>query len=133
MIGEKVLALSHGMGQPSMAIFLHEVAKLMVHAKAELGKVKFLRMGTSGGLGVAAGTVESIFGELCVRIFFGRENGGRSFLRLRSKYSFGKDDSVPAFLGNDANSRGLGFGCCMMVCGVARLSGGVPLFAFALT
>jgi len=53
----KVLSLSHGMGNPSCLIFLHEVAKLMFHAKADLEKIKFVRMGTSGGIGVPSGTV----------------------------------------------------------------------------
>jgi len=53
----KVVSLSHGMGNPSCLIFLHEVAKLMFHAKADYSKLKFVRMGTSGGVGVPSGTV----------------------------------------------------------------------------
>jgi uridine phosphorylase len=50
-----VLALSHGMGIPSVSILLHEVMKLLYHAKCS--DVQFFRMGTSGGLGLEPGTV----------------------------------------------------------------------------
>lgn len=50
-----VLALSHGMGIPSVSILLHEVMKLLHHAKCS--DVQFFRMGTSGGLGLEPGTV----------------------------------------------------------------------------
>lgn len=50
-----VLALSHGMGIPSVSILLHEVIKLLFHAKCS--DVQFFRMGTSGGLGLEPGTV----------------------------------------------------------------------------
>lgn len=43
------------MGMPSMSILLHEITKLLFHAKAK--NVTFIRIGTSGGLGVAPGTV----------------------------------------------------------------------------
>ncbi len=50
-----VISVSHGMGMPSMLIFLHEIAKLLDYAGAE--DVKFIRIGTSGGVGVEPGTV----------------------------------------------------------------------------
>ena len=50
-----VLISSHGMGQPSMSILLHEVAKLLDYAGAV--DPIFIRLGTSGGLGVKPGTV----------------------------------------------------------------------------
>ena len=50
-----VLISSHGMGQPSMSILLHEVAKLLDYAGAD--DPVFIRLGTSGGLGVKPGTV----------------------------------------------------------------------------
>eukprot|EP00051_Salpingoeca_urceolata_P020074 m.298123 g.298123 ORF g.298123 m.298123 type:complete len:330 (-) comp19534_c9_seq1:116-1105(-) len=50
-----MLSVSHGMGQPSMSIMLHEVAKLLHYAKAS--DVVFIRIGTSGGVGVEPGTV----------------------------------------------------------------------------
>ncbi|KNC48838.1 uridine phosphorylase [Thecamonas trahens ATCC 50062] len=54
-LGEvNVLSISHGMGQPSLSICLHEMAKLMHYAKAR--NVAFIRVGTSGGVGVAPGT-----------------------------------------------------------------------------
>ncbi|KHJ82583.1 putative uridine phosphorylase [Oesophagostomum dentatum] len=43
------------MGTPSLSIMLIEMLKLMHHAKAE--DVKFIRLGTSGGVGVEPGTV----------------------------------------------------------------------------
>lgn len=39
----------HGMGVPSMAIMLHEVLKLLYHARCS--GVRAIRMGTSGGIG----------------------------------------------------------------------------------
>lgn len=50
-----VISVSHGMGMPSMLIFLHELAKLLDYADAQ--DVKFIRIGTSGGVGVEPGTV----------------------------------------------------------------------------
>jgi uridine phosphorylase len=43
------------MGQPSHSILMHEIAKLLHHAKAT--NVIFIRTGTSGGIGIAPGTV----------------------------------------------------------------------------
>jgi uridine phosphorylase len=53
----RIISMSHGMGSPSCLIFLHEVAKLLFHAKADLEIVQMIRLGTSGGLGVPGGTV----------------------------------------------------------------------------
>jgi len=50
-----VLWVNHGMGVPSMSIMLVEVLKLLHYAGA-IG-VQFVRLGTSGGIGVAPGTV----------------------------------------------------------------------------
>ncbi|XP_032873045.1 uridine phosphorylase 1-like [Amblyraja radiata] len=50
-----VLAVSHGMGIPSISIMLNELLKLLCHAKCT--DVTAFRMGTSGGLGVQPGTV----------------------------------------------------------------------------
>nr|XP_014280264.1 uridine phosphorylase 1 isoform X2 [Halyomorpha halys] len=50
-----VLSISHGMGLPSVAILLHEVIKLMYHARVR--DPVFFRMGTSGGIGLEGGTV----------------------------------------------------------------------------
>jgi len=49
------IAISHGMGQPSHSINLHEVTKLLQYAGAQ--GYQYYRLGTSGGLGVEAGTV----------------------------------------------------------------------------
>lgn len=43
------------MGIPSLSIMIVEAFKLMNHAKAK--DVKFIRLGTSGGIGVEPGTV----------------------------------------------------------------------------
>ncbi|VDM64319.1 unnamed protein product [Angiostrongylus costaricensis] len=51
----KVVWINHGMGTPSLSIMLVETLKLMYHAKAQ--DVKFIRIGTSGGVGVEPGTV----------------------------------------------------------------------------
>ncbi|MBN3273755.1 UPP1 phosphorylase, partial [Polyodon spathula] len=50
-----VLSVSHGMGIPSIAIMLHELIKLLYHAKCT--NVTVLRIGTSGGIGLEPGTV----------------------------------------------------------------------------
>jgi len=50
-----VICVNHGMGFGSVSICLHEIAKLLWHAKAR--DVCFLRLGTSGGIGCKPGTV----------------------------------------------------------------------------
>ncbi|GMT29243.1 hypothetical protein PFISCL1PPCAC_20540, partial [Pristionchus fissidentatus] len=50
-----VLWINHGMGAPSLSIMLIETLKLLHHAEAE--DVCFVRLGTSGGVGVPPGTV----------------------------------------------------------------------------
>lgn len=47
--------LQHGMGIPSISILLHEIIKLMAHAKVK--DPIFFRIGTCGGLGLDGGTV----------------------------------------------------------------------------
>jgi len=62
----RVVVISHGMGMPSMLIFLHELKKLLDYAGAK--NYKFMRIGTSGGVGVEPGTVivadEALNGKL---------------------------------------------------------------------
>jgi len=50
-----VLTLSHGIGMPSMSIVLHEVTKVLHYAGCT--DVVFVRIGTSGGIGVVPGTL----------------------------------------------------------------------------
>ncbi|KAJ8960406.1 hypothetical protein NQ318_013686 [Aromia moschata] len=50
-----VLSISHGMGVPSIGILLHEIIKLMYHARCK--DPIFFRIGTSGGIGIEGGTV----------------------------------------------------------------------------
>lgn len=50
-----VLVANHGMGVPSVSILLHEVTKLLEYAGAH--ECTYIRMGTSGGVGVEPGTV----------------------------------------------------------------------------
>ena len=61
-----VLAISHGMGIPSITILLHEVIKLLAHAGVR--DPVFFRIGTCGGIGLEGGTVvvteEVLNGEL---------------------------------------------------------------------
>ncbi|XP_078539985.1 uridine phosphorylase 2 isoform X2 [Lissotriton helveticus] len=61
-----VLAISHGMGIPSISIMLHELIKLLHHAKCR--DVMIIRIGTSGGIGVQPGTV--IITDSAVDAFF---------------------------------------------------------------
>ncbi|KAH8253184.1 hypothetical protein KR032_004040, partial [Drosophila birchii] len=61
-----VLCVSHGIGCPSISILLHEVIKIMAHAKCQ--DPVFIRLGTCGGIGVEPGTViissEAVDGRL---------------------------------------------------------------------
>ena len=50
-----VISVSHGMGMPSIAILMHEVTKLCYYAGCE--DPVFIRVGTSGGIGVEPGIV----------------------------------------------------------------------------
>ncbi|CAD6994327.1 unnamed protein product [Ceratitis capitata] len=50
-----IICVNHGMGNPSISILLHELIKLMYHAKCK--NPVFIRLGTCGGLGVPGGTV----------------------------------------------------------------------------
>lgn len=50
-----VLSISHGMGIPSVSILLHEIIKLMYHARVR--DPIFFRIGTCGGIGLEGGTV----------------------------------------------------------------------------
>uniref|UniRef100_A0A4W4H097 Uridine phosphorylase n=1 Tax=Electrophorus electricus TaxID=8005 RepID=A0A4W4H097_ELEEL len=50
-----VLSVSHGMGAPSISIMLHELIKLLYHSRCR--DVILFRIGTSGGIGLAPGTV----------------------------------------------------------------------------
>jgi len=50
-----VLISSHGMGMPSFSILLHEMTKLLTYAEA--ADVTYMRLGSSGGVGVEGGTV----------------------------------------------------------------------------
>lgn len=54
------------MGVPSLGILLHEIIKLMYHAKCK--DPVFIRIGTCGGIGIEGGTVivsnEGVDGQL---------------------------------------------------------------------
>ncbi|VDM33269.1 unnamed protein product [Hydatigera taeniaeformis] len=50
-----ILSVSHGMGIPSISILLHEMAKLLYHAGCQ--DVRFIRLGTCGGIGLEPGSV----------------------------------------------------------------------------
>lgn len=65
------------MGIPSVGILLHEIIKLMYHAKVK--DPVFFRLGTCGGIGLEPGTVvvseEVVDGMMnpyleCVRLYF---------------------------------------------------------------
>ncbi|XP_063285705.1 uridine phosphorylase 2 isoform X2 [Pelobates fuscus] len=61
-----VLSISHGMGIPSISIMLHELIKLLHHAKCR--DVTLIRIGTSGGIGIEPGTV--VITDIAVDAFF---------------------------------------------------------------
>uniref|UniRef100_A0A0N4ZSU0 PNP_UDP_1 domain-containing protein n=1 Tax=Parastrongyloides trichosuri TaxID=131310 RepID=A0A0N4ZSU0_PARTI len=50
-----ILWISHGIGSPSLSIMLIETIKMLHYANAT--DVSYIRLGTSGGVGVAPGTV----------------------------------------------------------------------------
>lgn len=50
-----ILSVSHGMGSSSIMTFLHDISKIMYFAKNH--DVKYIRIGTSGGLGIDPGVV----------------------------------------------------------------------------
>ena len=47
--------LQHGMGMPSVGILLHEMIKLMYHARVK--NPTFFRLGTCGGIGIDGGNL----------------------------------------------------------------------------
>ncbi|NP_001276589.1 uridine phosphorylase 2 isoform 2 [Mus musculus] len=61
-----VLSVSHGMGIPSISIMLHELIKLLHHAHC--CDVTIIRIGTSGGIGIAPGSV--VITDTAVDSFF---------------------------------------------------------------
>ncbi|XP_056611139.1 uridine phosphorylase 2 [Triplophysa dalaica] len=61
-----VMSISHGMGVPSISIMLHELIKLLYHAQCS--DLIIFRIGTSGGVGLPAGTV--VITEKAVDSFF---------------------------------------------------------------
>merc|ERR1712226_1760419 len=54
---EHVLLFNHGMGSGSCSIAFHEIFKLLHYAKVDRNTVKFIRIGTCGGVGVEPGTI----------------------------------------------------------------------------
>ncbi|EKD47820.1 MAG: hypothetical protein ACD_65C00273G0002 [uncultured bacterium] len=57
-----IIFVNHGMGMPSLSILLHEITKLLYHAGVE--DPIFIRVGTSGGVGVEGGDVVVTIGAL---------------------------------------------------------------------
>jgi len=50
-----VISMNHGIGSPSLMIILHELTKVLQRAGCK--DVTYIRMGTSGGIGVTPGTI----------------------------------------------------------------------------
>jgi uridine phosphorylase len=50
-----IMTVSHGIGMPSMSIVLHELTKVLHYSGCH--DVTFIRIGTSGGIGVTPGTL----------------------------------------------------------------------------
>ena len=80
-----VLCLSHGMGIPSVGILLHEVIKLMYHARCK--DPIFFRLGTCGGIGIEGGNL--VVSESAV------DGMLNPYLELVSKMLFYKYVSLP--------------------------------------
>ena len=105
----KLFFFQHGMGIPSVGILLHEIIKLMYHAKVK--DPIFFRIGTCGGVGVEGGTV--IISEEAVdglgRAFLETVNKTKNFLppfRLRVK----KKIQMKTYLLLSLSSLSAGFG-----------------------
>ena len=52
-----VLCVNHNIGASTLSVVLHEIFKLLHHAGVDREDVHVIRLGTSGGVGVAPGTV----------------------------------------------------------------------------
>ncbi|CAH8845977.1 unnamed protein product [Trichobilharzia szidati] len=63
---DRTLFVDHGMGVPSTLIAIHEITKLLQYAGCK--DVLFIRIGTSGGVGVKAGTL--VISNSCVNTKF---------------------------------------------------------------
>lgn len=73
-----VISVSHGIGDASILLVLHEITKLLMYAGAK--DFVYIRVGTCGGLGIPAGTVvistEALTSTLqptCHRVSLGKE------------------------------------------------------------
>lgn len=97
-----MLSISHGMGVPSVGILLHELIKLMYHAKCK--DPIFIRIGTCGGIGVEGGTVviteEAVDGLL--------RNTFEVVIGCYSLHSIAKIDSNCVFYMRAGNTRQIG-------------------------
>uniref|UniRef100_A0A915B3I7 Nucleoside phosphorylase domain-containing protein n=1 Tax=Parascaris univalens TaxID=6257 RepID=A0A915B3I7_PARUN len=102
-----VLWINHGMGVPSLSIMLVETIKLLHYAGAS--NVTFIRLGTSGGLGVQPGTLVvssgAVNGELeefHIQYVMGRRVKRPSILDERLKeelYILAKQINLPVEIG----------------------------------
>ena len=81
------------MGAPSTSILMHELFKLLHYAEAK--NVRFLRMGTCGGLGVKPGTL-----VLTKSGFDGCLEPGIEFIALGQKVNFYSRKQYLKFLRN---------------------------------
>jgi len=52
-----VLCVNHNIGASTLSVVLHEIFKLLNHAKVKKENIHIIRLGTSGGIGVEPGTV----------------------------------------------------------------------------
>jgi len=52
-----VICVNHNIGSSPLSVVLHEVMKLLFYAKVKNSDVHFIRLGTSGGIGIEPGTV----------------------------------------------------------------------------
>jgi len=108
------ISASHGMGMPSMSILLHELFKLLQFSSCE--DVSFIRLGTSGGLGLEPGTVvvtDQVYDDL-LQPFYEQHSCGKAF-KFESKcdkelsgniYEFGKNLGLKIQKGNTMSCDG---------------------------
>lgn len=54
---DHILLFNHGMGSGSCSIAFHEIFKLLHYSKVDRDNIRFIRIGTCGGVGVEPGTI----------------------------------------------------------------------------
>lgn len=118
-----VLLVSHGIGTASLSVVLNEVFKLLHYAGCQ-NDVKFIRIGTSGGLGVLPGTVvitdqpyDATLSPDFLHVSIGRSQRSpcKTCPEMReSLLKVSKGSDIPAILGNTMSTDDFFEGQCRL-------------------